>query len=289
MKLVNSNVSQLFTVPQAMWKEVNQRVGFVLHVHHKNQQGGDAGWFIVPWPSEQNYNNLQRICNDTNLGFGIRSTNVNKTLVNGQLYLNSEWCIGTNTPSLLAECQNWRLVGFLNLLGLATEVAIYNNRAVSNFQNILNLLKQSNNTITPEIVSCTQSSLQELNKHTAKMQQDIQSELTKLKTFVTSNKVFDQFFMTNSFLISMLNVPQFQPQSFQQIDTALESMLGAWSAMANDIASIADTKINVTLPFLMSLDIQAAITSWQNIAQEAQNFAQSGSTQEQYWDYHDTE
>jgi len=282
MKLVNSAISQLFTIPQTTWTEINQRVGFVLHVGNINSNAGD---FKVPWPSEENWNNLQNICNDSDLLLGVSSHNVNNVPINGTVYIDSCWCIGTHSPNVLNDCKSWASTDFHNLVSLASNVATYANNAVASFQGILNSLQASNNTVTPAIAACTKTALQTLNTSTVSLSNNMQAALTKLKGFLASHQQFNQFFITNSFLVPMINVPQLQPTAFNHFDSALEGVLGAWNALSGDIASMDSTTVNVDLAFLMSLDINAAITDWKNIANEANSFAQSAAGQEKCWQH----
>lgn len=276
MKLVNSSMSQLFAIPQTTWAQINQRVEFVLNLsrHRKIQ---------VPWPSEQNWNKLQNLHNDSPMVLDVYSLNSNKVPVNGKIYEHCTWCIGTNTPTVMTECVDWAAGDFHNLVRLANEVASYAHRAGSKCEELFFSINPRNSQMTPGMRNMAGDMLQGLFENTMLINGDLQSVLTKMKGFLSSHERFNQFFITNSFLIPMINLPQIQLSAFNDFDSSIEAVLGAWNALSNDFSGMTSENINITLPFLMSLDLKSAMIAWGNIEKEASSFAQSAAEQEKRW------
>lgn len=68
------------------------------------------------------------------------------------------------------------------------------------------------------------------------------------------------------------------------VDRAAGLVLGTWQAMAHDLAAIAADPIEITTQFLLSLEIAAALRSWQGLQAEAVAFATMAQGQQQNLD-----
>lgn len=287
MKLVNSNMSQLFTIPPSAWAEINQRAGFVLHVGRLNHMGVKIK---IPWPTTQNHQALNNLVGGTELAFSISSyTTVTKPCGGPgcmEAYnVDKCWSFGTGTPTLIEECNNWATTDFRRLALLAANIVNYANKAVASFQSLLSSLQARKNNVTPDIAATAKNTIKELNNSSVALNQNMQEVLANLQRFLAVNEQFNQFFISNHFLVPLLKLPECNPATISQFDSAVEAVIGAWNAISSDLAAIDDNKINVDLAFLMSLDINAAITDWKNIAKEAQQFAQNAAGLEQYWQH----
>ena len=152
MKLVNSNMSQLFTIPPSAWTEINQRAGFVLHVGRLNHMGVKIK---IPWPTPQNHQALNDLAGGgTELAFSISSSTVISKPCGSpgcmEAYNDDKcWSFGTGTPTLIEECNNWATTDFRRLVLLASNIVNYANKAVVSFQILLSSLQASKNSVTP--------------------------------------------------------------------------------------------------------------------------------------------
>lgn len=271
-QLSSPSITQLFTVPQATWMSINTRVRFILYVNVLNNTSN--GNFLVPWPDQNTWQSLQNICNDTQLFFGIRANNTNNVpSPDGTIYTFSEWIIGTNTPTLLAECQAWSATTLNSLISLSSQISVYAQQSILAFQQLNNSIKASPNTMTPAIQIETTNALTQLANGTQTLVNSTKNLFVVMQAFLAANQAFDDYLTKNSFLLSLLNIEQLEPDSFNSFESSMQAVLGAWDAISSDLNAVVTTPSSVTSAFLESLNIAAAISDWTNIQAEAASFS----------------
>ena len=191
-------------------------------------------------------------------------------------------------PNLLTSSQLWQSFTFNSLISQSQGLVTYAATAISNFSQ-LNIdvkaaIQSGSGTISELLKKETVDTLQKLSGDTTTLAASTNLVTQQVLAFLNNNKVvdneveqhkdiFDEFGINwntvTSYLITLEN------------DTAL--VTGEWSAITDDLKNTLSDSVDLTIPFLESLNIDAAIVTWQNVQNEASAFATNMTGQEQYW------
>ena len=103
----------------------------------------------------------------------------------------------------------------------------------------------------------------------------------ELRIFLTANKVVDAEIALNKKILDSFWAPL--GIIITNVEAAAGAVTGTWLAILDDLKNTVASDLNVTLPFIESLDIDAALIAWQDIKSEAAAFPANMSNQENYW------
>jgi hypothetical protein len=70
--------------------------------------------------------------------------------------------------------------------------------------------------------------------------------------------------------------------STRKVDDATGLVRGTWEALSSDLNALVSEPIDVNAPFLLSLQIDAALRAWTSLQAEAVAFGKLAANQEQY-------
>ena len=67
------------------------------------------------------------------------------------------------------------------------------------------------------------------------------------------------------------------------VEIATSKVTGAWEAIEDDVAIATNKDVSITMPFIMSLDLDASIILWQRVSDEARAFPSEVEGMESFW------
>ena len=248
---------------------------------------------MISWPNNDIWQLLENLSmaapayNPSDLTIGVKAINSNNVAdPNGNVDLWKEWVLVPDVPNILPLTLLWQSTTFNSLINLSEQITTYAATSISAFQQLNNQISAIHGQqITPALQLVTESVISNLNTRTQVLITEVNSCLSDLKNFLLANQAFDGFLTTNYPLFSVLNVAQFDPGTLNTFEASVEKVIGTWNAISNDLQAAVGQPLNVTLPFLESLNINNAITDWMNIQSETQSFSSFAGNQTQYWNY----
>jgi hypothetical protein len=176
-------------------------------------------------------------------------------------------------PALLSSCTNWKQSTLPALRTQAQAVADYAATAISNFT----ALNQAVKTISDETGSVpdalkqqTLTLLQQLASDTVQLNSNFGAVSSQLLTFWSDNVAVDAQIAAYQEQLGQLWPPI--QASLAALEQATGLVTGEWQALANDLTTTLASPIDVTMPFLEGLNLDAALMSWRNVQMEANAF-----------------
>lgn len=188
-------------------------------------------------------------------------------------------------PNLMSSCQQWQSNTFTGLIAHSQVLSNYSGQAIKDFGSLNAQVKQviqsGSQNLPDNLKQQTIDLLKKLSNDTTPIA--VQSNLlsTEVLTFLNSNITVDA--QMAKFKDSLGSFWEPLGANINTLETASGHVTGVWSAITDDLSNTLDLPIIVTIPFIQSLNIDAAIVSWQNIQQEALGFPTMAAGQQQYW------
>ncbi len=187
-------------------------------------------------------------------------------------------------PKLLSSCDLWKNTTFPQLISQSERMSLYARTAAEDFKDLNAKVKLVKGTSLPKNLQLeTVKVLSTLQRNTMLLATGFETIESQLSDFLTYNKACDKALMAyveKSGSSLALNSLESDIASFEK---ALSGLKGTWMALANDLSNGMKAPIDVTLPFIESLNIDAAVIQWENIVQEAQAFPSMAQRQEELW------
>lgn len=185
-------------------------------------------------------------------------------------------------PDLLLSSKQWVASTFNGLILNSGAIAGYANTAITNFTDLNNEVKKIvGNTVPLAVQEQTRAVLGQLLADTSSIVGNADQLAKELRIFLTANKVVDAEIALNKKILDSFWAPL--GIIITNVEAAAGAVTGTWSAILDDLKNTVASDLNVTLPFIESLDIDAALISWQDIKSEAAAFPANMSNQENYW------
>lgn len=274
MAISNPLISQVFSISEPTWTTINKRVGFIFRVDWLNQNSLP---FNISYPDEQNLPDLNALDGGPPLVLPMQADN-------GADMSVTTWNVGTNVANVLPQCNSWRANTYQGLSNLCQQIYNYAGNAITVFQNLQKEIEAAHDVLTPEIKNDIVNIMANLKSSTIDLSQSASQSLTNLKSFILANQQLDNFFQNHNFLFNLVHIPELLPASFNAFDTALEKAEGAFRALSDDLAKMIITPDSITSEFIENMEINIALTHWENIQNEANGFMAFAGDQKQYWD-----
>lgn len=181
--------------------------------------------------------------------------------------------------NLFAACTSWNATTFPGLVQLAKEIVTYGGSTVptqyKNLQNIINGIQ--NNQMTPAEAQSFNTILQLLNGFISTIQNSATNLSQQIQQFAKINVEIDSEYAHNGALTTIAPSPTL-------VANAAETVEGGWSSICSDLVNLQTDLshlVSSDLPFLLNLNLQAAITDWAGVVSETNNFLTDASAQEQ--------
>lgn len=187
-------------------------------------------------------------------------------------------------PSLLASSQLWKSNTFNGLIGYSKSLADYASIAIADFSS----LDQSVKSIAAQGVSMpddvkrqTTALLQKLAGDTAAMGTISNTLSGQILQFLNDNRIVDAQIAEHKDALNFL-WPSIEA-AIALIENSAGLVAGEWKAISDDLSDVLSSDIDITIPFVESLNIDAAVISWQSLQTEASAFPSMAAGQEKYW------
>lgn len=187
-------------------------------------------------------------------------------------------------PNLIHVCELWKTQTFNGLINQSAAISQYTGTAVNRFQTLLNVIStiSPSETQVPEAVKeQTRQALIELSSTTTDLCK-VNSEVNiQISNFLAINVKVDAQMLRFREKLGIFWEPL--GQTITRVENATGLVTGSWLAIATDLENYAKLSPSVTMPFILQLDIEAAIVSWKSLQAEANAFMQISKNQKQYW------
>ena len=184
--------------------------------------------------------------------------------------------------SLLSSSRLWQSTTFNGLISVSGSIAQYADTAITNFTNLNSQVQGiSGNSVPINIQNLTLTVLNQLVTDTAPIVVNTTQLSNALKIFLTENQVVDAEIALNKQSLGSFWAPL--GAIITTVENAAGTVTGTWKAILDDLNNTVAKEITVTLPFIESLNIDAALVSWQNVKTIASAFPANMANQENYW------
>jgi hypothetical protein len=187
-------------------------------------------------------------------------------------------------PALVNSCSVWKQTTFHGLIYQSQALYTYTGKAITNFGKLNTTVKevmQGASTVPDSLKQMTTAALQQLATDTAPLATAFNSLSAQMITFLSDNEVVDGEAAKYKDTLGNFWAPL--GDSIKALEDAAGLVTGNWRAINDDLNNVLASPIDVTMPFIESLNIDAALVSWQSVQAEAGVFAGMVSGQEQYW------
>lgn len=185
-------------------------------------------------------------------------------------------------PQLVTVCENWANTTFPGLVDVSGRINTFSQECVQRFGAVQQAIAGlgQNDPIPPATVTLIQNSFASLAVDAGPLNSTVVDLSGQVKAFVDRNDIIDA---------EIANYAKELGPNWQAIGAATAPVQqaaglveGAWGAIATDFTAIATQKFEITMPFLLSLDVQSAVLSWTNVGKEAAAFQPMAAGQQQF-------
>ncbi len=184
---------------------------------------------------------------------------------------------------LLISSKLWKASTFNELITESNTVAKYAQNAIANFGDINQKVKKVSNQQIPEnLQKQVIDALRDLQSDTLPIVNQSNKLSGEIHEFMLNNQTVDAEMEQNKEKLGSFWAPL--GNIIHSVETATGKVNGAWKAILDDLNSTLGADIQVTMPFIASLELDAAIISWQSILSESSAFPSQVDGQESYWD-----
>lgn len=187
-------------------------------------------------------------------------------------------------PALLTSSLLWKSDTFYGLIHMSASLASYASTAINNFDNLNQAVKKLINnglSMTDAVRLQTTTVLKQLADDTKSMSVQSDTLSDQVLHFLNNNEVVDAQIIKNKDKLGSFWAPL--GAYITALEQAAGVVTGEWRAISDDLDSVMATTIDVTIPFIESLNIDAAIACWQSLQQEASAFPTMMAGQDKYW------
>ena len=185
-------------------------------------------------------------------------------------------------PKLLSSCELWQKNTFPQLIIQAERMSLYAWSAAEDFKDLNAKIKLVEGNSLPENLQFeTAKKLATLKRNTMLLATSFSIEENQLSDFITYNKVFDKEWMAYVEKSGSKLVSNALDSDIQAVEKALSGLKGTWISLSNDLSNAMKVPIDITLPFIESLNIDAAVIQWDSMVHEAKAFVSMAGTQEE--------
>lgn len=191
-------------------------------------------------------------------------------------------------PNLLTSSQLWQSSTFNSLISQSQALATYAATAISSFSH-LNVdvkaaIQSGSGTVSDSLKQETIAILQKLSSDTTALAASTDLITQQVLTFLNNNKVVDNEVEQHKDIFDEFGINWNTVTDYLiTLENDIGLVTGGWSAISDDLKNTLSNSVDLSIPFIESLNIDAAIVTWQNIQNEASAFTALVAGQTQYW------
>jgi hypothetical protein len=189
-------------------------------------------------------------------------------------------------PALLTSSKSWVNTTYDGLVSQSRALADYAGRAISTFGDLSAAVKQvpAGATPPPPLQELTAAVLAALAESTGPLAAAFNSLSGQVQEFLTANKAVDaEFAAAEGAELGVYWAPV--AAQLALLENAAGRVMGDWNAITSDLATLQRPAVDVTMEFIESLQLDAAVVAWTAVRTEAAAFAATVAGQKQYWSY----
>ncbi|MEO6700795.1 MAG: hypothetical protein ABI140_00465 [Jatrophihabitantaceae bacterium] len=181
--------------------------------------------------------------------------------------------------ALVTACRTWRDSTFPGINTAAASLNSYSREAVTEFTELQAKLGPGND-LSPQLRELVITTLRQLADQTAPLNDQFRLLAGQIADFTDLNRAVDA--QVDAFVNKL--GPQWKSilPSTRKVDDATGLVRGTWEALSSDLNALVSEPIDVTEPFVLSLQIDSALLAWTNLQAEAAAFGKLAADQEQY-------
>jgi hypothetical protein len=185
-------------------------------------------------------------------------------------------------PALVAASQVWKDETFPDMVAKSKALSDYCLEAVRGFEGVRKDIAglDPNKPLPDPIRRQAQAVFDALDRSTSALNVAFTHLAERIMTFTTLNNVVDAKIL--SYRKRLGDQWAELTKDTQAVDDAVGLVLGVWSAITDDLNAVATGKISITTSFLLGLDIEFAIRSWNDLKEQTKAFAGMANGQSDY-------
>lgn len=183
---------------------------------------------------------------------------------------------------VLKSCQEWKDTTFPGLVSQSGALHDYASQAITDFQQV----KTEIANLEKDIPSPMDNVKQKVKATIERLQQ---ATIPLNNAFFTLSGQFSEFHDANEQFDTDISTFKEKPiwmeivfGSIQVLEDAIGQVVGGWQAITSDLEDVVSGKIDITMPFIMELDIDVALKSWKRIQIETDCFRSMANGQQKY-------
>ena len=177
-----------------------------------------------------------------------------------------------NIHALIAVCETWKASTFDALQYQAEAMGDTANLVITSYTLLQDLTDTLDPTapLTPEQKAAAMGFFLPLSIAVNKRKEALDAVGVEIEAFLKENAI------TDARLIQIKDAlgPEWSSIAPEtgEVGRATQTLTGAWRAVAFDLHSVADGKVELTTPFMIGLALTEAIAAWQALGREAKDF-----------------
>lgn len=185
-------------------------------------------------------------------------------------------------PALLTSSKLWQQSTFNGLIAESGDLANYAGTAITNFTSLNAKVKQVvGNTVPDSLKDETMTLLKNLASDTTPLATASNTLSDRVLTFLNDNKAVDAQIAVNKDKLGGFWAPL--GDIINSLEDAAGLVTGSWRAITDDLNNTLASPVTVTMPFIESLNIDAALVNWKSLQSDALAFSSLVKEQSQYW------
>jgi hypothetical protein len=177
-------------------------------------------------------------------------------------------------PALVTGCQQWVSSTFPGIIVMSRQLASYAATAIDEFselQESIDALGNGGGAGEAAVLAQARTAIAGLSTATSTLQTAFVPVTAGVIAFAQQNAAVDAVVARN---IQRLGTDWTAlTNESAALQQAAGAVRGGWSAIGDDLQSVAGRQFNFTIPFILSLDIGSALLAWTNIEERASAFA----------------
>ena len=145
-------------------------------------------------------------------------------------------------------------------------------------------IQSGSGTISELLKQETVATLQKLSSDTTALAASTNLLTQQVLAFLNDNKVVDNEVEQHKDIFDELGINWNTVTDYLiTLENDVALVTGEWSAISDDLKNTLSNSVDLSIPFLESLNIDAAIVTWQNVQNEASAFTALVAGQTQFW------
>lgn len=178
-------------------------------------------------------------------------------------------------PALVTGARDWVASTFPGISMLSRQLGDYAVTSIDEFsdlRNSIDALGHDDSAGEAAVVAQAQTAIVRLTKATTMLKTAFVPVTAGVIAFAQQNAAVDADVAQTIQRISISTDWSALHDESAALQRAAAAVRGGWSALGDDLGSIASKQFHFTIPFVLSLDIGSALLAWTNIAERASAF-----------------